>query len=64
MRKNRKKSKMANENFSVDEAKEVVEALKQKRDTVDSAIQKIEKQIKSGVLTDSIDYDGKQFLVE
>lgn len=55
---------MSNENFNADEAKEVVEALKQKRDTVDSAIQKIEKQIKSGVLTDSIDYDGKQFLVE
>jgi (p)ppGpp synthase/HD superfamily hydrolase len=55
---------MSNENLNVDEAKEVVEALKQKRQNVDSAIQKIEKQIELGVLTDSVDFDGKQFLTE
>ena len=56
---------MSNENkFTEDEAKTVLDALKLQRSTVNTAIQKVEKQLESGVLTDSEDFGDKQFLVE
>ena len=52
------------DNLSEKEAAAVVEALKQQQETLASATKKIERQIESGVLTDSQDFGDQQLLTE